>query len=358
MCAQCQVAPCVFNQGMTWITRQYSKSQIDDAGDALISAASTEHDIDRALLVINNWRACHSFPLNTFKIGLLGKTARVDAKGLVAQRIKRLSSIKLKLERFPGMKLSRMQDIAGCRSIVSSVHHVDELVADYKKKKGIKHELHREDDYIRNPKDSGYRGVHLVYRYFSDRQDTYNGLSVEVQLRSQLQHTWATAVETVGTFVQQALKSSQGEEAWLRFFALMGSAIAIREKTPLVPGTPTGTTELTKQLRQTVKELDVESRLTAYGTALQITEDPGRRKARYFVVDLDYAAKELKIRGYSQAQLQRATEDYARTERKISSVNSDAVLVSVDSINALRRAYPNYYLDTHSFIRLVREVIK
>jgi hypothetical protein len=342
---------------MTWVTRQYSKGQIDDAGDVLISPQSTYDEREEALVIINNWRACHNFPLNTFKMGLLGKTEKVDSKGLVAQRIKRLSSIKLKLERFPGMKLSRMQDIAGCRAIVSSVANVDALAALYKTKKGIKHELHREDDYIRNPKASGYRGVHLVYRYFSDRKETYNGLSVEVQLRSQIQHNWATAVETAGMFVQQALKSSQGEEAWLRFFSLMGSALAIREKSPTVPDTPAMITTLRKELRRFAKQIDVVNRLTAYGQALKIAERPGQKKSRYFVVEVDYVAKQLKIRGYLPEQLQLATDDYAQTERRISATN-DAVLVSVDSINALRRAYPNYYLDTHAFIQLVREATK
>ncbi len=60
-------------------------------------------------------------------------------------------------------------------------------------------------------------GCYLIYRYFSDRQTKYNTLKVELQLRSQLQHAWAAAVETVGAFVQQALKSSLGEEEWLRF---------------------------------------------------------------------------------------------------------------------------------------------
>jgi ppGpp synthetase/RelA/SpoT-type nucleotidyltranferase len=104
---------------------------------------ATSFDIDEyenALSVIN-WRASHSFPLNTFKIGLLSRTGKVDSKGLVAQRIKRLSSIQQKLDRFSGMKLSRMQDIAGCRSIVSSVGQVDQIASLYKKKKGIKHEL-------------------------------------------------------------------------------------------------------------------------------------------------------------------------------------------------------------------------
>ena len=43
---------------------------------------------------------------------------------------------------------------------------------------------------------SGYRGVHLIYRYNSDRKTEYNTLLIEMQLRSQLQHAWATAVET------------------------------------------------------------------------------------------------------------------------------------------------------------------
>ena len=256
---------------MAWTEPYFSKSQVDSAGDVLVSAeGSTLVEIDKydsALVIINNWRSSHSFPLNTFKIGLLNRTAKVDPGGLVAQRIKRLSSIRLKLERFPGMKLSRMQDIAGCRSIVSSVSHVRELVGLYKKKKGLKHDLHREDDYITNPKSSGYRGFHLVYRYYSDRQETYDGLSVEIQLRSQLQHTWATAVETLGTFVQQALKSSRGEDEWLRFFALMGSAIAMRERAPLVPDTPTSKTQLRNQLRRCTKKLDVENRLRAFGAA-------------------------------------------------------------------------------------------
>lgn len=78
----------------------------------------------------------------------------------------------------------------------------------------VKHELEAVDDYIADPRSSGYRGTHLIYRYFSDRVETYNGLRVEVQLRSHLQHAWATAVETVGTFLKQALKASQGHEQW------------------------------------------------------------------------------------------------------------------------------------------------
>jgi hypothetical protein len=38
--------------------------------------------------------------------------------------------------------------------------------------------------------------------------------------------------------------------------------------------------------------------------------------------------------------------------------DADAVLVSVDSMAALRRAYPNYFLDTKVFVDLMNETLK
>ncbi|WP_457767666.1 RelA/SpoT domain-containing protein [Cyanobium sp. ULC082] len=72
----------------------------------------------------------------------------------------------------------------------------------------LKHKLLRVDNYQAEPKPSGYRGIHLIYRYRSNKSETYNGLLLEVQIRSPLQHAWATAVETVGTFLKQSLKGT------------------------------------------------------------------------------------------------------------------------------------------------------
>jgi ppGpp synthetase/RelA/SpoT-type nucleotidyltranferase len=66
------------------------------------------------------------------------------------------------------MNLSQMQDIGGCRAVVASVARVEELHGLYLIS-SIKHRLARIDDYIENPQPSGYRGVRLIYRYFSDR---------------------------------------------------------------------------------------------------------------------------------------------------------------------------------------------
>jgi hypothetical protein len=316
-----------------------------------------EPDLSQALEIINNWRSSHSFPLNTFQVTLRRKAQEADPRPLIAQRIKRLSSIAYKLHRFPGIRLSRMQDIGGCRAVLGSVSQVRAL-RDIYRHSDLRHTLVREKDYISAPKPDGYRSLHLIYRYYSNRTEQYNGLQIEIQLRSRLQHLWATAVETVGTFLQQALKASQGEEDWLRFFALMGSAFAIREHTPLVADTPHSNPDLVAELRELARRLDVKNRLQAYGAALHITEGPGANRARFFLLELNPGHNVLTIHGYTQDALARATTEYLNVERRLSGQpGAEAVLVSVDSLRALKRAYPNYFLDTRAFVEAVDQAI-
>lgn len=341
---------------MTWATPQHSRSQVDRAGDVLIADLRSPNDEDRALQVINNWRASHSFPLNTFQMGLRTRARQVDATALIAQRVKRLSSIEYKLRVQPGMRLSRMQDIGGCRAVVSDVPAVRDLRHLYQKSH-LKHHLVKEDDYISEPKQSGYRSLHRVYRYVSDRSSTYNGLQVEVQIRSQLQHAWATAVETVGTFLQQSLKASQGSDEWLRFFTLMGSAVARLEDTALVPDTPTTRSELVRDLMHYIKSLDVDRKLTAYSATIRTLEKPEVRGAHYFLLDLRPSAGTVTINTFPRNELEAATVQYLETERQLTGPGSEAVLVSVESLGLLRRAYPNYFLDTGVFLDTVKRAV-
>jgi hypothetical protein len=345
---------------MAWAAPAYSKTRVDLAGRELLDHQISREDRELALAVINNWRSSHAFPLNTLQMNLRGKARLVDADAIIAQRIKRLSSIQSKLERFSAMKLSRVQDVGGCRAVVKSIQQVNDLTEMYQKSRA-KHSLVRHDDYIYaapGPKESGYRGVHFVFRYFSDRRTTYNGLQIELQIRTQLQHAWATAVETVGTFVQQALKSSQGEEDWLRFFALMSCEMAFREETPPVPGTPITRLGIRDELRVLVKRLDAVNRLEAYGNALRAVEDLNARGSHYFVLELDALNSSLTVRSYRSNELEQATEAYQAIERAVTGSGVDVVLVSVESLGALRKAYPNYFLDTSAFLEVVRETIE
>src|SRR5438128_9802561 len=135
---------------MGWTAPNYPKAQVDWAGSRITSGPHSLADFEKALGIVNNWRSAHSFPLNTFQVGLRGRAKTVDKECLVAQRIKRLSSIISKLKRFSTMKLSQMQDVGGCRAVVSDCAKAYAVHRAYRKSR-IKHRLVREDDYIATP---------------------------------------------------------------------------------------------------------------------------------------------------------------------------------------------------------------
>jgi hypothetical protein len=212
-------------------------------------------------------------PLLTFRMGLSHRSRRVEPKAIVAQRLKRFSSVMNKLAREPQMKLSQMQDLGGCRAILSDVVTVERLYELYRGSGDLfeSQGAMKCYDYIRKPKADGYRGIHVVGRYSTrlKKDEPWNGQRIEIQLRSQLQHAFATAVETVTTFTRLPLKFGAGPQEWRRFFSLMGSALAIREETPLVEGTPTNQSELIGELRGLTKALRVRQRLRGWTSALK-----------------------------------------------------------------------------------------
>lgn len=96
---------------MEWVKPQYSRSQVDLAGKALLAPIDDYDNYESALSIVSNWRSAHSRPLYTFRFGLRRYAEQIDPDVLVAQRIKRLSSISLKMQIRPSMRLSQMQDI-------------------------------------------------------------------------------------------------------------------------------------------------------------------------------------------------------------------------------------------------------
>ena len=206
-------------QGMPWARFVFPRERINAAGRKLISGAPLDED---AADIIGNWRAVHAYPLTAIQSQLRYWAPKCSSdKALISQRIKRMPAIKLKLNLMPHLNLTQMQDIGGCRAVVRRPYEVYEIVRCMKDSR-MRHELIKENDYILNPKESGYRSYHLVYRFYSANKNfsQYNGLKIEVQVRSTAQHAWATAVETVSTFNLEPLKSSIGSEEWLYFFKI------------------------------------------------------------------------------------------------------------------------------------------
>ncbi len=342
---------------MSYPVPDYKRSQVDKAGEILASEDFDNiDDYIWAYKVMNNWRACHGYPVNTFQATLRHKLSHIDTTALVAQRIKRAPSIILKLQRFNTMNLSQMQDIGGLRAVVGSINKVRQLENDYRKSK-FKHKLYGSNDYIETPKSDGYRSLHLKFKYQNERAKIYNNLSVELQIRTYLQHSWATAVETMGTFLGQALKSNRGDKRWLEFFEVASASFAHIEGCSLVPGYSHLSKESTFDLLlKTEQKLGVLDKLRGFSIAANsITAN--HRPASYHLIVLDSNSKKLQITPYSTAQLALATEDYSKIElRATKGELLDAVLVSAGPIGKLRKAYPNFFLDTHEFIKQIKKI--
>ena len=347
----------------SWAAPEYSRGRVNAAGATLVDAAASPEARREALAVVHNWRAAHGWPLEVLQGRLSERVAALTGEVLLAQRLKRLSSIEAKLRRARNMQLARMQDIGGCRAVLSTSEAVA-ILAKQAEQCGAGHELLRHYDYLAEPRASGYRGVHLVFAYRpTGVQDAaYAGMRIEMQLRSRLQHAWATAVETVDTFSGQALKSSIGNTQWLRFFALMGSLMAAAEGLPLVPDTPPDPGELHRVLARCAAELDAVPRLEAYSRMLRaLPGDIRNGDARYFHIYLELLgghAAQLRWNEYAEDELPEAIRAYEEVEGAIQRfAGAETVLVRVDSVGALRRAYPNYFADTSVFLGELRRAI-
>jgi putative GTP pyrophosphokinase len=346
---------------MAWPVPQYSRNQVNKAGQILASTLGPHPEtrferLHWAYEVANNWRSCHGYPINTFQATLRQKLKAVAPHAIVAQRLKRMPSIMNKLQRLESMQLSRMQDIGGLRAVVTTLAQARHLEQNYRDSH-FRHQLVTSRDYISAPKVSGYRSIHLVYRYGNARAPQYDGLFVELQIRTHLQHTWATAVETMGTFLNHALKSSEGPQAWLDFFALTGAAFAHLEGTPPVPGYEQLTRdEAFDAVTAQAASMRVHEVLLAFTIAAERVH-ADRGSGSYHLVVLDPVARNVTIHSYGQLNLEAANDEYAAAEQRIAAGEPlQAVLVSAGSIEELRRAYPNYFLDTNAFVAQLRRL--
>jgi len=341
---------------------QESKQTINKAGKIIAENEPNDPLIEWGIGLTSRWRACHAYPINTFQATLRRKLKKFPANPIVAQRLKRMPTIIEKLRRYPKMQLARMQDIGGVRAILNSVQDVYLLAKEYKDKSRFIHELVGEKDYIQSPRDEdGYRSLHLIYKYKNKIVKEYNGLQLELQIRTRLEHSWATAVETMGTFLGQALKSRQGDKEWLDFFALISSAFASMENTELLPRHKAMPQ---KKIFETVAkmndELKVLEKIKGYSVAVNEIIKKGSSETgwSYHLIILNSFEKKVQIKAYQRGSIKQATEDYSKIEAEaVNGKKIEAVLVSAGPLSMLKQAYPNFFLDISDFVGNIERII-
>jgi len=322
-----------------------SKSRVNRAGDNVRGGVATQDD----LRVIDEWRAAHRAVLNTFQ-AILRK--RVRGKGVtVAQRHKRKRTIFEKLVRFPSMSLSRMDDVAGCRLIFKKPKDLyafrdSFLRARFRHKRRNASESDKYD-YIKGPKETGYRGVHDVYEY--DVNSTVGraqtGLYVEIQYRTLVQHAWATAVEVIGFITESQPKFQRGDTRFAHAMALASEVLARAHEGQKGPFPDIEDRDLISQFLAADKEIGLLRMLRGLNAADRAVST---NKNSILIFS---GGKPLEVKTYRDAP--DALRALFELEKQMP--DKDIVLVRGDTSDEVRLAFKNYFSDARDFISLVED---
>lgn len=342
MCVMGCVKP---NEGMIVnIERRYpggSKKRVTRAGDAIRAGTATQDDMQ----VIEEWREAHRGVLNTFQAILRTRTKK--QRITVAQRHKRRNTIINKLQRLPGMQLARMDDVAGCRLIFSSVQELEAFRDEFHKAR-FDHKLKNDPEkynYIKNPKSTGYRGIHDVYAYDvrSNAGRDLAGLYIEIQYRTLVQHAWATAVEVIGFITESQPKFQKGDNRYGTAMVLASEILARAHEGRKGPLPDISDSDLLAEFLAIDKELALTQTLR------------GLKQAKTDISDKRNTILNFSEDGSLDVKSFRDATDALRAlfelERKYP--NNDIVLVRADTSEEVRLAFKNYFSDAKEFIRLI-----
>lgn len=201
-----------------------SKSQIDLLGVRLKGGAHSEDD----LRLLDEYRRSYG---ESFEVVV--ESLRNKGMAPTGRQAKSTESIVAKLRR-ESIRLTQMQDIAGCRIVLDNLQEQDESVSIILREFSQTNIIDR-----RKTPSHGYRAVHIVA--------TVLGKPIEIQLRSTLQHLWAEVSEKSADVLDPALKYGGGVIYWQGYLTALSQMIARYESWESSSG----------EIRIAVEEIDV-----------------------------------------------------------------------------------------------------
>lgn len=321
-------------------------------------------------LEFDNFREAHNIIIKLFTIEL--KKVNFSKQHLTASRNKRIETIISKLCRPEKPKLDRIHDIAGTRIIFENIKSLDDYIdilentelVNFKEK--INEDKNRYN-YIKNPKSDGYRSIHKVFYYSSNipystlNEKSFNleNKKIELQLRTRLQHIWATTVEiydiinksNIKTGTHNKLETKEGlffKKCSLVFEGIESNDVEkikinineiFRDK-DLV--------EIYNRLKgiKNIKNIQLPKTLGSDEVFILIT-DLNKGKTTFFTTD--------PIEKNDKQDTFLINASYRRLEEKNTKGEYILLLLTLGDIKKLKNVYPNYFLNTNEFISILKK---
>ena len=180
-----------------------SKSQLDRLGERLRKSEISQED----QLLLDNYRRSFS---DSYEVVFRRIRSQLGLEP-TGRPQKTANSIMEKLRR-QSIRLSQIQDIAGCRIVVPNLPSQDEIV------ERLKTLFAKADvDDRREQPSHGYRAVHVIVEN--------SGKLIEVQVRTSLQHTWAELSEKLSDEFETAIKYGGGSKDIVTFLHTLSDAM-------------------------------------------------------------------------------------------------------------------------------------
>lgn len=355
---------------------KFSKKDVVRAGKNLIddNLLNNQQEFNQTMNILTYWRDSHLVPLEKSNQLLNRYIHNIDKSAFIAKRIKRLDSIKRKLKRFEKMELKNMQDIGGIRVVLSYQRHVDSILKVLTNELFFykNNELIKLDNYIKNPKFDGYRSIHIIGVFQNNDGDDRK---IEFQLRTKLQHSWATTLEIIDIFTQQNLKSDNGFTQYKDFFKNVSDLFQLIEgfksfqknniqelQKDLLSHLETNEIFLKKSyailsfLRQRVSNTTIKEQLQFYCLSLKELNTKLNKidKNSFILIRLDIKTRKIEHENFPKKDSKEALERYSLYEQTLSkNPNIIVALLSTDAIGGLQEAYPNYFADSEMFLKYI-----
>ncbi len=279
---------------------------------------------------MQEYRTSHKNLISEVFENLCNLSSKVHGQTIVTYRLKRFESIIKKLDRYPKMKFSRMWDIGGCRCIVKNNSEVYRLANLIRTKFNVK----KEYDYIKKPQEEGYRSLHLFVTTEGSNR------TIEIQIRNQKDHNWATLVEISDLIFDAGIKEYSKNKELLKFHYLLSKdVLTFSEKQ-----------EIAITLRK-YKYFEKLNKIFARNNPIvreqwiKIKNQPIRKK--YFLLEV---TKENPPIIKSFETFGEAENEYFKAYKINENANIVLTHLPTSNFSHLSVAYSNYILTFHSFL--------